>query len=48
MESYLHFNCLKTFANNFLSVDPNDMNIPQLDVPGYDESNELKIKISDY
>ena len=32
--------CLKTFANNFPSINPRDMKILRLDAPGYDESNE--------
>ena len=34
------FNCLKIFANNFLSTDPRDLKIPPLDAFGYDDSNE--------
>jgi len=36
----LAFYCLETFANNFSSIDPNDMIILRLDAPCYGESNE--------
>jgi hypothetical protein len=39
----LAFYCLETFANNFSSVNPNDIKILRLDAPGYGESNEPKI-----
>jgi hypothetical protein len=39
-EKLLAFYCLETFADNILSIDPNDMNILWLDAPGYGDSNE--------
>jgi len=39
-EKLLAFYCLETFANNFSSIDSNDMKILQLDAPCYNDSNE--------
>ena len=36
----LTFYCLETFANNFLSINSNNMKILRLDAPGYGDSNE--------
>ena len=37
----LAFYCLETFANNFLSVDSNDMKILQLDASHYNNPMNL-------
>ena len=41
-EKLLAFLCLKTFSNIIPSINPNDMKIPRLDAPCYDELNEPK------
>ena len=39
-EKLLAFYCLEIFANNFLSINQNDMTILQLDTPDHDDSNK--------
>jgi hypothetical protein len=39
-EKILAFYCLEIFANNFPSINPNDVKILRLDAPDYDDSNE--------
>ena len=34
------FYCLESFANNFSSINPNDIKILRLDASGYDDYNE--------
>jgi hypothetical protein len=36
----LEFYCLEIFANNFLSINQNNMIILLLDTPGHDDSNK--------